>query len=111
MYEIWVDKAVDEKYQVIVSQKGSKVIGFIASRPEEDEYHIELVAVDREHRGRGIGEGLLNYALRGAKHHFSRASIAVQLGNISALRLYEKIGFRIRASEATFHWWRKQTGK
>jgi ribosomal protein S18 acetylase RimI-like enzyme len=106
MYELWIDKAVKEKYSIFVARKEGVPVGFLASNVELGGYYIELVAVAKKFRGKGIGKDLLNYSLRKAKLGFKKASIAVQLGNITAIRLYEKLGFKINSSEATFHWWR-----
>jgi GNAT superfamily N-acetyltransferase len=110
MYELWIDKAVKEKYSIFVARKEGVPVGFLASNVELGDYYIELVAVAKKFRGKGIGKDLLNYSLRKAKLGFKKASIAVQLGNITAIRLYEKLGFKINSSEATFHWWRHPNG-
>jgi GNAT superfamily N-acetyltransferase len=106
MYDNWLDKAIKENYFIYVALHGSKIEGFIASREADGEYHVELVAVEGKSRGMGVGECLTVHALQIAKKDFSNASIGVQLQNIAAVRLYEKVGFRISSGDSTLHWWR-----
>ena len=105
MYEVWVDKAVREGYSILLAKRNRKLNGFLAARKSGDEYYIELVAVSQHLQGRGIGHDLIVEGLNDARKEFKKATIGVQLGNIPAIRLYEKLGFRIYSSEGTFHWW------
>jgi dTDP-4-amino-4,6-dideoxy-D-galactose acyltransferase len=107
MYSLWIDKALRENYGMSVAYQDGKVVGFLASKEEDGSFYIELVAVAKDSRGKGIGEDLVAQSLDQAKRDFSSATIGVQLTNVAAIRLYEKIGFRILSSESTFHWWRR----
>jgi ribosomal protein S18 acetylase RimI-like enzyme len=52
------------------------------------------VGVVPEHRGRGVGTELLHCVLERAREHFSDIILTVREGS-PAIRLYERVGFRI----------------
>ncbi len=56
---------------------------------------VQNLGVTPEHRGRGLGAHLLQAALYGfCQHRLPRAFLEVTARNESALRLYERLGFR-----------------
>jgi ribosomal-protein-alanine N-acetyltransferase len=74
---------------------GSSLIGFIVSRLVLDEAEILSIAVASTRRGRGLARQLLDINLRrlvglGARSVF----LEVDEGNVPALRLYRRAGFR-----------------
>jgi len=74
---------------------GENLDGFILSRLVLDEAEILSIAVASTGRGRGLGRQLLETHLRrlaalGARWIF----LEVDEGNVSALRLYRRAGFR-----------------
>lgn len=68
------------------------------SRLEEDHsYYICGMAVDGEHRGKGIGTRLLAEAGRTARRlGFGKLSLIVFEQNVTARQLYERAGFVVR---------------
>jgi phosphinothricin acetyltransferase len=53
------------------------------------------VYVDKDHRGLGIGEGLLRELIaRAAKGDIHVMIAAIETGNTTSIRLHEKLGFR-----------------
>ena len=74
---------------------GRSLIGFILSRLVLDEAEILSIAVASARRGRGLARQLLDINLRrlvglGARQVF----LEVDEGNVPALRLYRRAGFR-----------------
>jgi ribosomal protein S18 acetylase RimI-like enzyme len=56
--------------------------------------YVEELAVNPEHRGKGVGRALLGSAIDWAKRqHFPGIMIETQDNNVPACRLYEKCGF------------------
>jgi [ribosomal protein S18]-alanine N-acetyltransferase len=79
---------------VHVLRMGSKIIGFAISRIGADEAEILSIAVDGNHRGRGLSRNLLlthlgHLAGRGVRSVF----LEVEENNRPARRLYERTGF------------------
>ncbi len=63
---------------------------------EEHTGHIMNIAVDPNHRGKGVGSALLRAALDHLwRMEASCAELEVRTDNTSAIRLYERYGFEI----------------
>lgn len=81
-----------------VAKEDDKVVGYILCRKElVDNVMTGIVisiAVDKEHRSRGIGEKLLRESTRAFRlAGLSMAGLVVRKSNIPALKLYEKLGY------------------
>lgn len=60
------------------------------------DYHIQSIAVDPQHRGRGIGHALLERAETDARAIGARGlSLDVDIANDGAERLYRSLGFEL----------------
>ncbi len=87
-------------YCLVADEDGS-VIGAVWTRIMNDYGHVDddtpslAISLYREHRGRGIGTALIQRMLELLKEQgYRQASLAVQKANY-AVRLYEKLGFRV----------------
>ncbi len=61
----------------------------------EDRWIVVWVATAPEFRGRGIVNGLLLESLeRGRERGYEKAQIGYLLGNVRAMRAYERVGFK-----------------
>jgi [ribosomal protein S18]-alanine N-acetyltransferase len=77
------------------------VVGFcnywIVPDPEArgGEVHILAIATHPDHRRGGVGAALLGHALaRGRDARCTLATLEVRRGNVPAIRMYERAGFR-----------------
>ena len=71
------------------------LVGYVVARLEGSECHVDSIAVKPGFRGRGIGTRLLSEALEECKKRGARAAyLEVDVEN-PAVKLYEKLGFRI----------------
>ena len=91
----------------LVAEVGEKVVGAAWCRIMEDYGHIDsstpslAISLLPEYRGRGIGTQLLNALLLLLRENgYRRASLSVQKEN-PALRLYQRVGFRIVSEKDT----------
>lgn len=77
------------------------IVAFCACWVIEEEVHINTVAVAREARRRGIATRLIREVLRrtGAR----RSTLEVRRSNIAAIRLYERLGFRVTAVREAYY--------
>lgn len=67
---------------------------------------IGLVAVDEDCQHQGIGTALIRHAFSYVhKHQGMRLSVATQLDNEPACRLYRKCGFSLESVTKIWHWW------
>ena len=63
--------------------------------------NIPLVAIDKQHRGKGFSEHLLNRSIKMivdwtklGKRDFSEVNVTTETNNYKALKLYRKVGFK-----------------
>lgn len=63
--------------------------------------NIPLVAIDKEHRGHGLSEHLLNRTIKTfvdwtklKKREFSEINVTTETNNYKALKMYRKVGFK-----------------
>lgn len=78
--------------------------GYIVARMGAEELHINNVAVRERYRRQGIGQQLLRQILEeGKRARVASAFLELRAGNIAALELYEKCGFRITARRQKYY--------
>ncbi|MDR2727818.1 MAG: ribosomal protein S18-alanine N-acetyltransferase [Chitinispirillales bacterium] len=71
------------------------IIGFACSTLILNELHILEVVIDPQYRNKGLGEALIKHLLReAAAAGASIALLEVRVSNHSAIRVYEKCGFK-----------------
>jgi ribosomal protein S18 acetylase RimI-like enzyme len=88
---------------VIASIEG-KIVAFLQLFYEKDQaLVIDLIAVDRGHRGKGIGKSIISYAETYCRG-FKKVKVGTQLANLASLSFYENMGFRIISSQYVFHY-------
>jgi ribosomal protein S18 acetylase RimI-like enzyme len=97
----------DQGASFLAVQKATgSVIGVIlCSRVKDDVGHVTQVCLLPEHRGRGIGEALLNASSRElASRKFSLLTLTVTEANAGAVRLYKKLGYTVNRVFDAFVW-------
>ena len=108
LYEEWIDRDF-EKGNVLGFFPDNEEIakGYITFTIESlDIARIGLIAVEHQFRGQGVGSKLLIKTIAMSKKLNAKKLVVVtQATNTSALRLYEKSGFRISETKLWFHKW------
>ena len=88
--------------EVLVALAGEAVVGHLQliDGPAENESEIKNMAVERAHRGRGVGRTLIHSAAELARAR-GRATptVATAAADIGNLRFYQRVGFRMRMVE------------
>lgn len=80
---------------VVRPRGGGPVLGFINYWLVRDEVHILNVASHASHRRRGVATQLLAHVIGFAHRHGCRyATLEVRRGNLAAIHLYKKLGFK-----------------
>jgi ribosomal protein S18 acetylase RimI-like enzyme len=100
LYRRWLDRCLAEGVVVVPAEGYS---GFVGARLEAGVGHLDLVWVDAEASGRGLGRTLVAGAL--AALGASAARVVTQAGNVPAQHLYQSLGFRTRSCTAILHLW------
>lgn len=79
----------------IVAEEGTEIVGFAGVWVVVDEAHIITVAVDEDHRRKGVANKLITELLLRAQSVGATCStLEVRAGNEPAKKLYESIGFK-----------------
>jgi ribosomal protein S18 acetylase RimI-like enzyme len=89
--------------EVLVLAEEGLPAGFLAVLKAGSAAVIDLVAVHPQRQGRRLGEALTQaFAARWAKRA-ERLRVGTQLANTAALRLYERLGFRVAEAKYVLH--------
>ena len=94
--------------KMVVALIDNVVVGFLLLLASMETLIIDLIAVDKNQRGKGIASKMITYVQNHQKG-FSLIKVGTQLANIPSIRLYEKMGFRICSSSYVFHYHKKDT--
>lgn len=90
--------------QMVVATVEGRVVGFIqVLYGNEKTLIIDLIAVDKKWRRKGIAVDMIAYAESNCGG-FNRIQVGSQIANIPSIRLYEKLGFKMFKAEYVFHY-------
>lgn len=80
----------------LVAQQDNMIVGYIIFWIRyEDEGHIISIAVDKDHRRKGVGAELVNYAVDIFKKcNVREIKLEVRVGNAGARKFYTEMGFK-----------------
>jgi len=116
LYEIWIEKSCGgyaDAVLVIDAEPGQPA-GYVTCHRGNEPHagRIGLFAVSAERQGRGFGGALLGAALGWfAAEGITDVTVATQLRNLRALRLYGRSALLIRSVEYWFHLWPRDNGE
>lgn len=83
---------------------GRALSGYIATRINADELHVNNIGVWPESRRRGIGGALLGAVLEAAARRGAfEAVLEVRASNLTARRMYERFGFRVVGDRKNYY--------
>jgi [ribosomal protein S18]-alanine N-acetyltransferase len=69
-----------------------------------DEAHITIVGIHPNHRRQGLGQLMLLALLhRAQRREMARATLEVRISNESAIKLYQKLGFKIAGQRKGYY--------
>lgn len=84
-------------------RNGVQPIGFVSCLIRGRKLNIDMIAVDRQAQGKGLGSQLMKTAERfGRRHGCDQAVLYVDQANRKAQRFYERKGYTIQAEIAMF---------
>lgn len=111
LYSKWISNSLNETgCNVLVAKNGEEVTGFITFKIENvaKGYSygvIDLVGVKNEHTRKGVGRLLVTKALEWFSNYTNSVYVGTSAANISAIRLYESVGFKQVFPQVTLHLW------
>lgn len=87
---------------MVVAERGGEVAGFALLLVSGATITVDLIAVGRAHRNRGVGKALLLAAVEKFPHG-EKLSAGTQAINGPAVRLYEGVGMRFQEAVVVLH--------
>lgn len=99
-YEIAKALIPVEHFYAVENSRTKKLLGFIAFGIHSlRTAHIIILAIDKQYQRKGIGSILLDHALQVMKKtSIEMVRLEVRTTNASAIKFYEKFGFRVKTS-------------
>lgn len=85
-----------------VAEIEGQIVGYIFCE-KTDEINISRVAVDKNFQNHGIATKLVEYAENIAKDEQINLSLEVSENNLRAIRLYQKLGFKLRRVRKNYY--------
>ena len=89
--------------QMLVAAHKGRAVGFLQLLAREETLVIDLIAVEKAHQGNGLATGMITHAAESNADR-ERMLVGTQIANTPSLRAYEKLGFRVCASDYLFHY-------
>lgn len=100
----WNLETFEEDYKnskYLVAKQNNNIIGFIGIKSILDEIDVMNIVIREDKRGQGIASNLLSYVIR--KNENKRIHLEVNENNISAIKLYQKFGFRVEGLRKKYY--------
>lgn len=88
--------------RLLVAIGGGVVRGFLLTLERGEQGVIDLIALDPAARGKGVA-GMLVSAWLGAAPALRRIFVGTQISNVTAIRAYQKLGFRLKDASYALH--------
>lgn len=86
--------SLNSGYSAWVLELNQKIIGYALLMLVLDEAHLLNLSIAKDYQKQGLGRYLLEHMLQTAKNHkAANMFLEVRPSNISAIALYEKLGF------------------
>jgi ribosomal-protein-alanine N-acetyltransferase len=91
-------------YSAWVLEKGEEIVGYALQMMVLDEAHLLNLSIAKPFQKQGLGRLLLEHMIKIAKHHHAvHMFLEVRPSNISAIALYENLGFNEMAIRRNYY--------
>ena len=109
LYIKWLENSCGGRAEIVlVYEENGNILGYIACNKRKNIGIIDLIAVSGRAKRKGIGKALVNAAQNYfKKKNFEWMEVKTELGNIGALNLYNKCGFRLEWAGLNINKWLK----
>lgn len=108
LYSRWIERSVNHVIatEVFCYMVNNMPRGLVTLDRKNGVGTIGLVAIHEDFQYQGIGAAMMRHVIRFAqKHDCGKLSVTTQLENVSACKLYEKVGFQVESVTDVWHWW------
>ncbi len=96
--------SLNSGYSAWVLEKQDEIIGYALMMMVVDEAHLLNLSIAKAYQKQGLGRYLLEYMLQIARnHHAVNMFLEVRPSNVSAIALYENIGFNEMAIRRNYY--------
>lgn len=89
---------------LVIPGEAATAAGFVLCMRAGEDAVIDLIAVDPDHHGKGLGKALVAGALAHYRGRADGMRVGTQDTNLPSIALYESMGFVLREKMATYHW-------
>lgn len=110
LYKVWIHNSMHGRADVVFvarwAHENSDAVGLIACLMRGEIGFIDLLGVHNAHSRKRIGSGLVQSALDWAvNQNIGSMQVATQGRNVSAQRLYQRMGFVTKSTTLFYHKW------
>lgn len=108
LYSRWIERSVNQSIasEVFCYMVEGVPRGLVTLNDNNGVGTIGLVAIHENFQHQGIGSAMMRHVIYFSKENqIAKLSVATQLNNILACRLYEKCGFVVESVTDVWHWW------
>jgi dTDP-4-amino-4,6-dideoxy-D-galactose acyltransferase len=107
LYETWIEKSFSGFAQsVLVAEVNGEAAGYVTCNLQGAESQIGLLGVADKYQGIGLGRQLVAGFLAWSVEQGARGATVVTQGrNLSAQRLYQRMGFLTASFQLWYHLW------
>lgn len=100
MYDGAIARSLDEPLEKAAIRKSGLSDYRIPTEAEPSEFYLDTVSVDPNCQGRGFGRQLIEASCERARNlGHDRIGLLVDVGNLGARRLYERLEFRLEGGK------------
>jgi [ribosomal protein S18]-alanine N-acetyltransferase len=84
--------------------EGEELLGYLIISSYVDAWHVMNIAVDPDHRGRGVAKALFDVLFELTAGDGARGfTLEVRVSNHEAIRLYDRLGFRSKGVRRAYY--------
>jgi dTDP-4-amino-4,6-dideoxy-D-galactose acyltransferase len=108
LYKMWIHNALksDSAQETLLARDSGKTAGMLVTSEKNGQGNIELLAVDKQFRGRQHGERLVRAAqMQFIDHGYKTGTVVTQEENNAACKLYRKCNFTFLDVKYFYHFW------
>ncbi|AJF62647.1 MAG: Spore coat polysaccharide biosynthesis protein SpsD [archaeon GW2011_AR20] len=109
LYSEWIKNCCNGRANAVLVHETENIpTGFIACKINGRVGLIDLIAVDKKMRGKGIGQKLVLNSLSWFKDKVNRVEVFTEAMNYPSIKMYQSNGFKIDWVGANLNYWFKK---